>query len=257
MKNIQNKLTALLFIAITMTLSFTYISSNSPQSSLKNNSELKFEVNTIYPPLSIKKETLKSAKSLVDLNQHYKSSWVKEYVSVEVLTSYKGKIKKAVSQNDILSQAQKSIMKKADVGSDISVKVKYLPKNTLTNNDVKEINFSFKINPDIEATYKGGEQQLKKYLKETAINKINDDSFDTKNLAAVKFAINEKGQVIDAHIFETSKNEQVDKLLLEAISKMPNWKPAEYANNLKVKQEFVLTVGNHESCVMNLLGINK
>ena len=103
MKNIQNKLIVFLFIA----LAFPYLGSS--QDSLTN--ELKYEVNRIYPPISITKEKLKEAHSLVDLNTNYKSSWVKEYISVEILASHKGKIKKAVGKNNTLSQEQKDILK--------------------------------------------------------------------------------------------------------------------------------------------------
>ena len=82
-----------------------------------------------YPPISISKEKLKEADSLIHLNKRYQSSWIKEYISVEVLTTYKGKIKKAASKNDILSQEQKDHMKMADLGTNISVNVQYMPEN--------------------------------------------------------------------------------------------------------------------------------
>ncbi len=260
MKNIQNKLIVLLFIA----LAFPH--PGSSQDSLTN--ELSYEVNRVYPHISITKEKLNEAHTLIDLNNeandlnlYYKSSWIREYISVEILTSYKGKIRKAVSKNDTLSQEQKDIMNMADVGTDISVKVQYIPENTLTHNDIKEIDFSFTVDPESEAKYPGGQQQLKQYLKEKAIDKIPDGSFKNYDLTAIKFTINEEGKIIDAHVFEseyqTYKNEKIDKLLLETIRNMPCWKPAEYSNGIKVKQEFVLTVGNMENCVIPLLNIRR
>ena len=226
--------------------------------------ELSYEVNKIYPYISISKEKLKEANTISDfknevnnLNLEYKPSWVKEYISVEILTSHKGKIKKAISKNDILSQAQKNNMHMADVGTDISVKIQYLPENTLTHNDIKEINFTFTVNPENEAKYLGGQQQLTQYLKEKAIDKIPDDIFKGYDLAAVKFTINEVGQIVDPHVFSSSNDEEIDKLLLETICNMPNWKPAEYTDGTKAKQEFVLTVGNMENCMIHLLNIRK
>ncbi len=249
MKNIQNKLIVLLFIALVIPLL------GSSQDSL--NFELRYEVNIVHPPLSISKETLNEAQTLTELNKHYKPSWVKEYISVEILTSYKGKIKKAVGKNDTLSQEQKEIMNMADEGTDISVKVKYIPDNNFTHNDTKEIYFTFTVDPESEAKYPGGQQQLNQYIKVNAIDKIPDGSFKKYNLTAVKFTVNEEGQVINVHVFETSKDEKIDELLMETISNMPTWKPAEYSNGLKVKQEFVLTVGDMESCVINLLNIHQ
>ena len=222
--------------------------------------ELSFEVNRIYPPISIEKEQLKKANTLLELNKYYKSSWVRSYISVEVLANYKGELKKVLSKNDSLSQAQKDLMNMADVGTDLAVKVQYMPENTLTQNDSKEIKFKFNVEPENEATFIGGAQQLRQYLKEKAIDKISAGSFQDYDLAIIKFTINEAGAVIDAHIFEPlhrkPKDAAIDKMLLTTICNMPNWKPAEYDNGKKVQQEFALTVGNHKSCVINLLNIN-
>lgn len=45
--------------------------------------------------------------------------------------------------------------------------------------------------------------------------------------------------------------------MAEAIRNMPSWKPAGYSNGISVKQDFVLTVGNMESCVVSLLNIRR
>lgn len=256
MKNIQNKLIALFFIVL------AFPNPGSSQDSLTN--ELRYEVNRIYPFVSISKEKLNEAHTLTDLsnepnelNLYYKPSWIKEYISVEIFTNYKGKTRKALSKNDTLSQEQKDIMKMADVGTGISVKVRYIPENTLIHNDIKELDFSFTVDPESEAAYSGGQQQLKQYLKEKAIDKIPAGSFKNYDLAAVKFTISEEGEIIDAHVFETSKDENLDELLLETIRNMPCWIPAEYSNGTKIKQEFVLTVGNMENCMVNLLNIRR
>jgi len=218
---------------------------------------LNYEVNTVYPPLSIAKETLKNAHSIIDLNKHYKPSWIREYISVEVLTTSQGSLKKAITINDTLSQEQKNIMNMADVGTEIEVKVLYIPENKLADNDAKEIDFAFIVNPEEEAKYVGGQQQLEQFLNDNAINKIPEGTFEGYALTAIKFTIDELGQVIEPFIYWPSENEYIDELLLETISKMPNWKAAEYANGIKVKQDFVLTVGNHENCAIHTLNIAK
>jgi len=249
MKNIKNQLVVLFFIA------FTFPHLGSSQDSL--NFELSYEVNRVYPSLSITKEKLNEARTLVDLNKYYKPSWVKEYISVEILLTCKGKVKKFVSKNDTISQVQKDSMGKADVGTDISISVEYMPKNTLKYNEAKESNFTFTVEPENQAKYIAGIRELRQYFKENVMDKISPDSFQQYNLTAVKFAIDEAGQIVDAHVFESSKDEKLDKLLLEAVCNMSGWKSAEYASGLKVKQEFVLTVGDHTSCVINLLNIRE
>ena len=221
--------------------------------------EIQFEVNKTAPYLSVSKDKLMEAHTLEDVNKYFKSSWVQKYIAVEVLTKNKGKINKAVHKSDVFSQEQKDNMRMADAGTDIAVKIQYMPDNTLSHNDAKEINFTFSVEPENEAEFPGGAQQLKKYLKEKAIDQIPGDSFKDFNLTAVNFTISEEGEIINAHIFEsmyqTWKNEKVEKILLEAICNMPNWKPAEYADGTVIKQEFVLTVGDLRSCLIPLLNI--
>jgi len=170
MKNIHYQLIVLLFIA----LAFPQLGASQDDSTF----ELNYEVNRIYPPLSITKEKLNEAGTLTDINKYYKPSWVKEYISVEVLANCEGQIRKAMSKNDTFSQAQKDIMKAADEGTDISVKVQYIPDNNLKYNNAKELPFTFIVEPESEARYPGGQQQLKQYLKENTRDKISDTIFN-------------------------------------------------------------------------------
>lgn len=247
MKNIPNKLIILLFI----TLSFPHFGFSQEPSS----HELRFEVNKAYPSISISKEQLNKALTLIDLNTYYDSAWVKEYISVEVLASFEGKIKKIKGKNDTLSLEQQEFMKMADAGTDISVKVHYIPENNLKHNEAREMNFTFSIDPDKDASFPGGPQQLNQYLRENAIDNIPAGSFQGYDLATVKFSIDETGKVINPYVFWPSKKEEIEEMLLEAIGNMPDWLPASYGNGKNVKQEFVLTVGNMENCVINLLNI--
>lgn len=255
MKNKINQLAVLLLVGIAM-FQLSVTNKNSTSQKVLGD-ELDFEVHQVYQPLAIAKNTFLNAKTLTDLNQHYRASWVKKYISVSIAAIHQGQLKQANSKNDTLTQEQQSLIKRADVGTEISISVKYIPDNTLSHNEPKEINFTFTVEPKQQAKYKTGQSELLKYLKEKAIDKIPNDIFKGYALAAVKFTIDEQGQVINAHIFESSRNEKTDKLLLDALQQMPHWQPAAYENGTKVKQEFALMVGNMESCVVNLLNIRR
>lgn len=253
MKNFQNALLVLFFA----TLSFPHLGS-SPNNLT---TEINYEVSRVYSPVSITEQKLKEAQTLTDIHPNYEADWVSKYISVDIFASHKGKIKKASSTNATLSQAQKDLMTIADVDKEVSVKVHYLPKNTLAHNDVKEIAFTFKIDPKHDATYYGGQQQLQTYLQKNALDKIPNGSLKDNELAAVKFTINEEGAITNAHVFDSvfqsTKNEKVEKLLLAAVCDMPTWKPAEYANGTTIPQEFAFMVGDMESCMVNLLHVRK
>ena len=219
--------------------------------------DFEYEVFRTFTTFSISKTQLEKAETLIDLNQYYKAKWVKEYISVEVWTSQDGKELSAISKNDQLSKAQKENMINADAGSVVSVTVKYLPDNQLKNNEAKSMNFTFLVDPDREASYPGGHKALKQYLSANAIDQLSPTKFRKHHLTAVKFSINDEGQVVDTQLFEPSGDEATDDLLLKTIRKMPCWQPAEYADGTKVKQDFVLAVGDMQSCVINLLNIKK
>lgn len=227
-----------------------------------SNYEITLEVNQVFAPLSVTVQTLRDGKTIEDLNPYYKSSWVKEFESVEITSMINGVANKAVSKNDRLTQEQQEIMKQADFGSEISVVVTYLPDNTLKNNDIKEYDFTFVVNPDDKAKYPGGERQLADYLTENAMDKIPENSFQEHNVMAIQFTIDEKGQVVEAHVPSAvenlqEQNKEAMDLLLRTVCTMPTWRPAEYRDGSKAKQEFVLTAGDHRSCTLNLLNVRR
>ena len=76
-------------------------------------------------------------------------------------------------------------------------------------------------------------------------------------MAAVKFTVNQTGDIVEAGMFQSTKSAEMDQILLEAIRKMPTWKPATYSDGTTVQQEFALTLGNMENCMVNLLNIRR
>ena len=216
-----------------------------------------YEIFRIYPPVTVTKQELAEASTLSDLNEKYHSSWVKEYRSVEIMTLQNGIERAVISLDDQLTAEQKELMASADIGSDINVVVRYLPDNNLIHNEVKEMDFSFTVEPDSGARYVGSREELQQYLRKSAIDKIAIDKFGQYQLAAVKFTINENGDIVDAHTFWTSDDTEIDQILLESVCNMPKWEPAKYDGGKRVKQEFVLTVGDLQSCVTNLLNIRQ
>ncbi len=77
--------------------------------------DMEYSVQRIHPSFSISKDELNTARTLSDLNKHFPASWIKEYVSVEIVTSHKGKVRKALSKNGTLTYEQKENIKTADV----------------------------------------------------------------------------------------------------------------------------------------------
>jgi len=217
--------------------------------------ELKFEVNKVLPFISIQENRLAEINTLTDLDKRYPASWVKEYISVEISAYKNGTKTTASGSNDVLNQAQKELILLADRSSDIAVSVTYLPNNSLKFNTEKQYDSSVTIMPDKNATYGESAEQLIQYLQQNSIVNIEAGSFTGYDLTAIKFTISEQGHVTDIQVAMPTKDPKIDEMLVAAISTMPGWKPAEFSNGLKVKQNFVLTIGNMENCMVNLLHI--
>jgi TonB family protein len=166
-----------------------------------------------------------------------------DYVSIEVLTTSNGKTLAARSSTDELTNEQKNILNSADLGSDIRIKIKFnykkwVYKNIHSTDTLKEALYLITVVPATEAEYPGGFKQLSTYLTTNILDKISDKN-RSKNIlqAIVKFTVDEEGQLMDVKLSRTSTDLKTDQLILDAIHKMPKWKPAKNYQGMKVKQE--------------------
>lgn len=226
--------------------------------------DIRFEVRKIDPPLSITQQQAEKAHRLADLNNEanaldlfFKPSWIRSYVSLEVIANQHNMQRRATGKNDILTAEQKDIILNADAGTPIAVHIQYFPENTLSHNDVRTLDFELNIKPLRDARYSGGQQKLEDYLAINAVHKIPGGSFLPTDYAAVLFTISESGKVIDARVFDSgyqsNPNESANAILLEAVRQMPSWEPAEFCKGTVIKQNYVFVVGNLESCINNLI----
>lgn len=241
----------LVFIIVSTTFCSVVMTQNSADY------ELRYEVNRVQEPLSMSRVSLMTADSLSHLKRLYRSSWIREYLLVEISAIHSGELKIAEGNTGALNHAQKELMYAADTGTDITVTINYVPENDLAENDPKVMSFSFGVFADQEATFSGGETQLEKYLKVNLIDKFEAKTLKQYQMVAVKFLIDVDGYVVSPKVFWSSENTEMDQLLLDVACNMPNWTPAKYEDGTKVAQEFALTVGDHNSCVMPLLNIDE
>jgi TonB family protein len=172
-----------------------------------------------------------------------------DYVSVEISGTGNGKALSAQSVGNQLTQEQKNILRTADLGSDINIKINFRFKNQMvkssgTGKKISEGNLAVTVVPETEAEYPGGFAQLSDYFNQNIFNKISDESATDKILmASVKFTINEDGRIINTKISQTSTDPQIDKLILDLTTKMPKWNPARNSEGIKIKQEFSIPFG--------------
>ena len=236
-------------IAFSLALAMTLSTFTHAQDSAEF--ELSYEVKKVYPSFSVTKDSIQKSKTLKDIKYHYETSWIKDYLSVETSVVKNGNKETLVTKDDILTEEQKKLMLEADNNSEISISIKYIPQNTLKDNQARTMDFNIAIDPAESATFPGGNQKLRDYLKTKAINKVADHDFRIHHLTAVEFSINENGDVVEAKVSESSSDKEVDQALLNAICDMPRWSSAKYSDGTSVIENYVLLVGDQRSCVQN------
>lgn len=208
--------------------------------------DLKFNVHGKYTR-PVNKQTLSSAKTLVDLISGYPSSWISEYSSVEITGTCGGKICKAEGKDETLNAEQQKLLNNLDLCADVVIHVKYRSKSSSGLVENYKINVSLTLIPDVEAEYLGGTDELNKFIKENALNYIPEATSKKITGAIVKFTVNENGEVSNVQLSRTTGDTSVDQLLMETLSKMPKWKPAENADGIRVKQDFELSLNGARS----------
>lgn len=193
---------------------------------------------------TITMEKLKKANSLSDLIPYYPVNWIDEYISVEISSSCNDKNSKAVGPNDVLSEEQKYIFSSIDLTADINITVRYKNINPVTDEfENHEMITYMAVVPETEAEYYGGYDQMIQYLKENSLEEIHNRNTQMLPFSRLLFTVNEQGNTENIKVVKTSGDLGVDKILIDLISNMPKWKPAENYNGINVKQEFEFVVG--------------
>ncbi|HEX8517867.1 MAG TPA: energy transducer TonB [Bacteroidia bacterium] len=175
------------------------------------------------------------------------------FVFVEISAVCNGKVLKAVSENNLLTGAQKNILYAADLGTDVNVKVKYKYKHQAKVSasdftEIKEGAYSITVIPESDAQYPGGFKGITNLLNENVFNKFQEkDLFGKIRSAAVQFTITEKGDVVDARMSKPSHDPAIDRLLLQAIKKMGPWKPGMHKGE-KVRQSYSIAFSGGGGC---------
>ena len=105
------------------------------------------------------------------------------------------------------------------------------------------MNVALIVTPSIEAEYIDGYDKMISYLKERTLASINDKNFNHLPQPSISFVINAQGDVENVKLEATSRDEEVDALLIKTVQNMPKWKPATNKEGINIKQEFMLNVG--------------
>lgn len=210
---------------------------------------IQFEVRGLYTR-SIKKTQLADVQTLRDIIADYPVNWIDEYEGVEISAVNNGVSVIGFSENEILTKEQKTMLRKADMASEVVIKVRFKNRNAVTqlyrHNDM---NITYTVVPEEQAEFPGGHLKMTEYFQKNIMGKIPAKLPKDLQTAEVRFTIDERGGVRDVVIKQSSGNDKADQQIIREIEKMPNWIPAQNASGEKIKQQFQFRLGKlFEGC---------
>jgi len=217
--------------------------------------DLTFDIVEIQAPRSISHKALATLEDVSDLSSFYNTSWIKSYEEISVKTFVDGEWVTKNTFDKKFSTKQLLLFDKMDITKSAFIKIKYIPENTLSQNDVQEINFQFSIAPHKKAGFDGGEQALDKFIL-NGEKLISPSEFKQDQLTIIKFTVTQKGEIGKVNILESSGDISIDKILVNYIRSSPKWQPALYNNDLPTETDFALLVGDIKSCSANQIKFN-
>lgn len=193
---------------------------------------------------TLTKSKINKVKTLEDVIEHFPSNWIREYISVEIERTTQNIKLKEIGKSIKLTPKQQELFNNARIGDDLIIKVLYKSNDSLEKEaQVKEINVTMTVVPEVEAKFKTGNEKLTQYFEENSNSEILNWKFNPMQNAVASFIINEKGETVNVKIIKTTGIITVDRAIIELLYKMPKWNPAKNNKGELVKQEFEFSIG--------------
>ncbi len=252
----MNKSIFFIFLVFELLFFASFKSAKTNEFYYQNSKKINNEKDTINPKKELlysvrgrynrpaTKTVLEKAKLISDIIPNYPVNWIKDYSSVEFTSTCNGVKTTAFGISNTLSKEQVKLLNTIDVGAGLDIIVKYKTINGITNKtEHNEMNVMMMIVPEIEASYKGGYEELIAYLQENSLYKIDSSLVEDLKQLSIYFTISEQGKSENAEIKMTSGNTTIDNLMLQLIKEMPQWNAAKDLNGNLIIQDFEFTFG--------------
>jgi hypothetical protein len=192
------------------------------------------------------------AEYLSDLHERYTGDWVEEYISTEIKYTVKGQTISAKGENNSLSSSQKGMLNSIEANGTIEVIVNYLPKNSLSSNSPKSMDYTFNIIPNTIPQFEGGEESFTAYIETNFVSKLDTSEINQLKFSVVGLTISEEGKIEDIQMEESTGNIELDARLSQVICDMPQWNPAVTSKGKSVPYNLKFYITNvTNSCMIN------
>jgi protein TonB len=194
---------------------------------------------------TVTKENLHKAMSVNDVLPEV-ADWEPYPIHFVKLTIFKGKqALSESSENIILSEAQKQLLKTVDYSEGFHFKAKSKGVHKKTGEPANcELNYSITVTPEKEAEYVGGMDAVILYLENNSKKETSIAQEDQLNRGQIKFIVSKEGTVTNVELLKPSGYDSIDNHLLTLINSLPeSWTPASTLDGEKIEQEFIFSFG--------------
>lgn len=199
----------------------------------------------------IKLDSLKKTQFALSYYTYSKDeySMLVDIESVELVSESAAPVK-ANSNSVVLSPEQKKLIQTIPLGNSISILVRFRIKNSevaQAESEVKTGILYIDILPSTEAKYVGGFEKMCELFNAHTYHKIeNKKEYAQLSFIRVKFVVDATGHVVSPELTERCKNEKLNQMVLQTLSKMPQWIPAKDSKGKNISETFEFYFGNND-----------
>ena len=206
---------------------------------------LTFDVGGVYKE-GTTQTTLSEAEIISDIISNYPTKVTTVKTGIEVSDGMNSQ--SAIGSGEQLTTEQKALLNSASLGDELVLTINFNAVNVITGkSEERELRIGFTVIPEIEAVYAEGKEALVTYLQEYSDSIIPEEIKKEFEFAYVEFVVNETGGIEDVHVKVTTNYDDIDKQLMDFISAMSDWKPAQNAQGEFVKQRFEFSISTNEN----------
>ena len=221
---------------------------NVPTKKQANNKIFKDFIYDVGPRFnSIKKSELDSATAFRDFIAEEHADRIINYTKVTVMVldgDKKTDIKETGTEGEF-NAAQLKMLKASDYATSLLILANYSERSFETG-AIENSSWTpyLTIVPEKQASYAGGTEVLKKFLKDETEEVRTDVDPEKLQPAKLFFTVTKEGTITNVHLDRPSGYPDVDKKMIALIKESPEkWTPAENTKGEKVDQVLVVSFG--------------
>lgn len=203
--------------------------------------------------MSVTQSQLIKARTIPQIHDRFCADCVKKYLTTELTVVYEQTEKSATGNSIDLNESQKQLISNSQVGTQLQLKVRYIPENNLSHNPPQEMEDVFHVLPATLPAFAQGTEALYEYVDNEILQHMTKTQKDSLDYIKMDFDVNINGEIENTVIVRSSGDSTLDELISTKLCNMPRWIAARTSYGIPVNHtiQFFLSPFD-KSCSINL-----